>query len=163
MALNSSIPVEFVNPFIGAVVDTFATMADCSVRRGAPVLKKNGMVLYPISGVIGLSSSTIVGTVVLTMSEEVALHCASVMLMDTYTKVNNDVIDAVGELTNIVAGNAKAQLESYHMSLSMPNVLLGAKTEIIFPKDSKPITIPFETDYGGIAVEVGFASSSPGS
>ncbi|MGL4944066.1 MAG: chemotaxis protein CheX [Thermoguttaceae bacterium] len=160
MSLTSSIPVEFVNPFIGAVVETFATMADCAVRRGAPVLKQNGIVLHPVSGVIGLSSKDVVGTVVLTMSEAVALHCASVMLMSTYTVIDADVIDAVGELTNIVAGNAKAQLESYHMSLSMPNVLLGAQTEIVFPKDSRPITIPFETQYGGIAVEVGFAGSS---
>lgn len=154
---SSSMPVEFINPFIGAVAETFSTMANCPVRRCPPVLKQNGVALYAISGVIGLTSTEICGTVVLTMSDALALHCAGVMLAKTYTEINEEVIDAVGELTNIIAGNAKAQLESYHMSLSMPNVLLGPRTEIVFPRDSRPITIPFETDFGGIAVEVGFA------
>ena len=151
--------VEFINPFISAVSMTFETMASISVKRLSPVLKKNPQTLHPISGIIGLSGS-VVGTVILTMSEPVAIKAASVMLMDELHEINEDVLDAVGELTNIVAGSAKNQLEEFKLSLSLPNVISGSNAEVRFPDESQPITIPFETDFGPLAIEVGFSEKT---
>jgi len=151
----SVVRVEFINPFVSAVSKTFETMVDLKVTRAAPTLKENQRTLYPVSGIIGLSGS-IVGTVILTMSEPLALKVASVMLMDDLKTVNSDVLDAVGELTNMIAGNAKAQLEEYKLSLSLPNIIYGAGTEVRFPEHSQPITIPFESEFGHFAIDVGF-------
>ena len=147
--------VEFINPFIIAVSKTLETMANCKVVREPPQVKKEKSALYPVSGIIGLSGA-VVGTVVLTMSEALALKCASVMLMEEYTEFNNDVFDAVGELTNVIAGNAKAQLEEYKLSLSLPNVIYGKEAELRFPERCQPISIPFQTDHGPMAIEIGF-------
>ena len=147
--------VEFINPFIIAVSKTFESMVGCKVVREPPQLKKEKSALYPVSGIIGLSG-TIVGTVALTMSEALALKCASTMLMEEYTEFNHDVFDAVGELTNVIAGNAKAQLEEYKLSLSLPNVIYGKAVELRFPERCQPISIPFQTEHGPMAVEVGF-------
>ena len=155
--MSLAVRVEFINPFIIAVTKTLETMVGCKVTRGAPQLKKNPQSLYPISGIIGLSG-VVAGTVVLTMSKELALKCASVMLMDEYNELNADVFDAVGELTNVVAGNAKAQLEEYKLSLSLPNVINGNETELHFPDSCQPITIPFTTEFGPLAVEIGFTA-----
>jgi len=152
----SPVRVEFINPFVSAVSKTFETMVNLKVTRSAPVLKENQRTLYPISGIIGLSGN-IVGTVILTMSEPLALKVASVMLMDDLKTVNPDVLDAIGELTNMVAGNAKSQLEEYKLSLSLPNVIYGADTEVYFPERSQPITIPFDSEAGPFAVDVGFS------
>jgi chemotaxis protein CheX len=149
--------VEFINPFIVAVTKTLETMVGCKVTRGAPALKKEPQTLFPISGIIGLSG-VVVGTVILTMSKELAIKSASVMLMEEFDDLNADVYDAVGELTNMIAGNAKAQLEEYKLSLSLPNIIKGEQSEIIFPEASQPITIPFQTEYGPLAVEIGFTS-----
>ena len=147
--------IEFINPFIIAVSKTLETMANCKVVREPPQIKKEKSALYPVSGIIGLSGA-IVGTVVLTMSEALALKCASAMLMEEYAEFNNDVFDAVGELTNVIAGNAKAQLEEYKLNLSLPNVIYGKEAELRFPERCQPISIPFQTDYGPMAIEVGF-------
>jgi chemotaxis protein CheX len=147
--------VEFINPFIIAVAKTLETMVGCKVVREPPQLKKEKAALYPISGIIGLSGA-IVGTVVLTMCEALALKCASAMLMEEYTEFNHDVFDAVGELTNVIAGNAKSQLEEYHLSLSLPNVIYGKDAELRFPERCQPISIPFRTDHGPMAIEIGF-------
>jgi len=152
----SGLRVEIINPFITAVLHTFDTMVQCKVERSAPVLKTNPQPLYPVSGIIGLTGQA-TGTVVVTMSTSLALRSASVMLMAEYTAIDADVLDAVGELTNIIAGHAKAQLEEYHLSLSMPNVIEGAGAIIHFPERSRPITIPFNTEWGPLAVELGFA------
>ncbi len=154
--MSSVIRVEFINPFITAVNKTFETMLGFSLRRSAPVLKQNPHALFPVTGIIGLSGS-IAGTVILTLSESVAVKAASVMLMEELTAINADVLDAVGELTNMIAGNAKAQLEEYKLSLSLPNVISGEGTEVRFPETSQPITIPFESDFGSLAIEIGFS------
>ncbi|MGL4593669.1 MAG: chemotaxis protein CheX [Thermoguttaceae bacterium] len=155
--MTSPVLVEYINPFIIAVTKTLETMVGCKVTRQTPILKQNPQTLYPISGIIGLSGS-VVGTVVLTMSRELALKCASAMLMEECTELNADVFDAVGELTNVVAGNAKAQMEEYKLSLSLPNVINGEATELRFPENCQPITIPFLTDIGALAVEIGFSA-----
>ncbi|MGL6195004.1 MAG: chemotaxis protein CheX [Thermoguttaceae bacterium] len=147
--------VEIINPFISAVDKTFETMVNVKVHRLNPFLKENPRTLYPISGIIGLSGK-IAGTVILTMSESFALKSASEMLMTEMNSVDGDVLDAVGELTNMIAGNAKAHLEAFQLSLSLPNVIYGQGTEVRFPERSQPITIPFESDFGPLAVEIGF-------
>jgi chemotaxis protein CheX len=155
------IRVEFINPFIIAVTKTFETMAQCKVIREAPMLKKDMTTLFPVSGIIGLSGR-LAGTVVLTMSEELAIKGASAMLMTEMKAVDADVMDAVGELTNMIAGSAKAQLEEYNLKLSLPNVIYGRNTELRFPENSQPFTIPFRTEFGPMAVEVGFTSERTG-
>lgn len=153
----SGLRVELINPFISAVDQTFDMMVGCKVKRAAPSLKANPQALYPVSGIIGLTGVGVSGTVVLTMSTELALKSASAMLMMEYTAIDGDVLDAVGEITNMIAGQAKAQLEEYKLSLSLPNVIEGANTMIHFPDKSQPITIPFSTDWGPLAVEVGLS------
>jgi chemotaxis protein CheX len=153
--MSQSARVEFINPFVIAVSKTLETMVGCRVVREPPQIKKGHAALHPVSGIIGLSG-VIVGTVVLTMAESLALKCASAMLMEDYKELNSDVFDAIGELTNVIAGNAKAQLETYKLSLSLPNVIFGRDTELRFPERCQPISIPFRTDYGPMAIEMGF-------
>ncbi len=45
----------------------------------------------------------------------------------------------------MVAGGAKAELEQYHLSVTLPNVVIGDNHEICLPHDAAPFHIPFET------------------
>jgi len=148
--------VEYINPFIASLNNTFLTMLQCEVRRGEISLKDDSSPKYEISGIIGLSGKAI-GTVVLSLSEAVALKAASTMLLSERTEIDADVVDAVGELTNMVAGGAKAELEEYEMMVSLPNVVTGRDHNIRFPSDVAPICVPFQTQWGPLSVEVGFA------
>ncbi len=145
---------EHINPFLRSLVNTFSTMLNCEARRGEIVLSNTEDRHYPVSGVIGLSGKA-VGTVVINLSEEVALKAASAMLMTELTSLDDDVLDAVGELANMVAGQAKAELEEYELSVSLPNVITGENHEIRFPSDIKTICVPFDTDFGPLQLEVG--------
>lgn len=147
--------VEYINPFITSLCNAFRTMLECEVHRGSICLKNDQSPRYTVSGVVGLSGNA-VGTVVLSLSEQVALKAASVMLMAEATSIDADVIDAVGELTNMVAGAAKAELEEYHLMVSLPNVVTGVNHEIRFPSNVRPICVPFSSDWGPLALEVGF-------
>ena len=148
--------VEYINPFIRSVGTTFMTMLGCEVRRGPIGVKTSASPNYDISGIIGLSGKAI-GTVVLSLSENMALKAASTMLMGEMTEINADVVDAVGELANVVAGAAKAELEQYQLTASLPSVITGRNHSVRFPSNVTPISIPFETDWGPLALEIGFA------
>lgn len=147
--------VEYINPFVSSLRHTFHTMLSCEAHRGTIVLKKDNRSRHHISGVIGLSGKA-VGTVVVSFSESVALKAASTMLLTEFTEINDDVLDAVGELTNIVAGGAKVELEEYALMSSLPNVITGSGHEVHFPSDVTPVSIPFDTDWGPLTLEVGF-------
>ncbi len=147
---------EYINPFISSLTNAFRTMLGCEVRRGKVSVRKDRVPLHEVSGVIGLSGKA-VGMVVLSLSESVALKAASTLLMYEAREVDDDVADAVGELTNMVAGGAKAQLAEFQLSVSLPNVITGRGHEIRFPSRVTPICVPFDSDWGSLAVEVGFA------
>ncbi len=145
---------EHINPFLNSLANTFKTMLACEIHRGELHLKDSDSPSYSISGVIGLSGKA-VGTVVINLSEVVAIKAASAMLMTELTEVNEDVLDAVGEIANMVAGGAKAELEEYQLSVSLPNVVVGDPHEIHFPSNTTPICVPYDSDWGPLKLEVG--------
>ena len=145
---------EYINPFIASVRNTFQTMLSSEAQRGTPYLRTAAESDFCVSGVIGLSGDA-AGTIVLNMSQEVALGIASALLMDQFTELTADVIDAVGELTNVIAGAAKSKLEEFHLGVSLPNVVTGGAHTIHFPKEIAPICVPFTTIWGPLVLEVG--------
>ena len=148
---------EYINPFLQATKNAFQTMLECPLERGQVGLLDPAQKSFDICGVIGLSGKAI-GTVVLNLSTDVALKATSKLLMADATEVNSDVFDAVGELTNMVAGGAKAQLEQLELSISLPTVISGSSHEIHFPSNVTPISIPFSSPWGPLSVDVGLAS-----
>jgi chemotaxis protein CheX len=146
--------VEYINPFLSAAVSVFNTMLGTQLTRGEPFLKNGTQPNHEVSGIIGLSGKA-KGMVVLSMSREAALGTAGTMLETQPKEINADVSDAVGELTNMIAGVAKAQLEHLEMSVGLPTVITGKAHCIDFPKNTMPICIPFDCKWGAVAVEVG--------
>lgn len=153
---DNAIKIDYINPVIGSLENTFGTTLGVQIQRTGLELMENNQALQPVSGLIGVSGKA-VGTIVLSLSTNVAIQAAKTMLFDdTINEVNDDVMDAVGELTNMVTGGAKAKLESFHLSMSLPNVLFGSNCRLHFPQNSYPIAIPFKCDWGPLALQVGF-------
>jgi chemotaxis protein CheX len=146
---------EYINPFVNSTTKAFHTMLSCDLTRGSIYLHDGDRPIHEVSGMIGLSGVA-QGMVVLSMTTEVALKVASTMLMMDVSEVNADVIDAVGELTNVVAGSAKADLEKLKLSIGLPNVVVGRDYQVCFPTNAKPIVIPFESQWGPVTITVGF-------
>ena len=150
--------VEHINPFLTALSNTFSTMLAAEAHRGDLTLGDPKTRHFPISGLIGLSGKAS-GMVVINLSTEVALKAASAMLMEEKVEVDEEVVDAVGELANVIAGQAKTELQQYELSVSLPNVIIGEDHEIRFPSATPPLVVPFKTDFGPLRLEVGFEAS----
>ena len=102
--------VEYINPFISATTNVFDTMVGTELHRGVPSLKDGYQPSHEVSAVIGLSGKA-KGTVVLSVDREVAIQVAAALLQEQPAGLNADVADAMGEMANMIAGQAKAQLE----------------------------------------------------
>ncbi|MCC7475096.1 MAG: chemotaxis protein CheX [Pirellulales bacterium] len=151
---------ELVNPFLGATSSVFQTMLGCELSRGEPSLKQSHSPEYEVSGLIGLTGKC-QGMVVVSLGRDTAIKVAETMLGEAPPELNRDVIDAVGEVTNMIAGAAKAQLAQYQLSVGLPSVICGKNHSIGFPSNSTPISLPFESSIGPVCVEVGITEVDP--
>ena len=144
--------VEYINPFIDSTTSVFATMLNSKLVRSNLYIKRECTAEHEISGVIGLQGS-MAGTVVLRLNRPTALAAAEIMIGEPQTEVNADVKDAVGELANMVAGGAKAQLGGLNMNLTIPTVVTGTFA-IEFPSQLPPICVEFQSNWGPLTIEV---------
>lgn len=140
---------EYINPFILSTIDVFDTMAGCSLSRGNPFLKEGTQPEHEITGIIGYTGHA-EGCVVISLSLQLALKAASVMLDREANVVDQDVVDTVGELANMIAGQAKKHLESLELRVSLPTVMTGKSHSIGYPRGVVPICIPFTSTWGAI-------------
>lgn len=151
----ATMKVEFINPFIASSIHVFRTMFSTELIRGQIYLRKPDNSHAGVSGVIGLSGEAI-GTVAIIVNNETAIKITERFLGMEIGTVNEDVVDCMGEVVNMVAGNAKAKLEQYKLSLSLPSIVRGDDHLIEFPKEIVPICVPFTSDIGSLLLQVGF-------
>jgi chemotaxis protein CheX len=145
---------ETINPFLLATMSVFSRMLGLELVREKPFVRGAFAPQHDVTGIIGLSGTSS-GTVAVSMPREMALAVTEILLGERPTEVNAQVVDAVGELTNMIAGAAKARLEAMSLSLGLPTVLVGKGSAIAFPSRATPISIPFSSTLGPIVVEVG--------
>jgi chemotaxis protein CheX len=146
---------EYINPFLDASINLFREFLRFNLKNSAPYINHDNQDLNEVSAIIGLTGD-IVGAVVLSFTRDTAIAMASRFSGKSYIALTNEVIDAVGELVNIIAGNAKKDLGDYRTEISLPGVITGAKYKINWPQGIPIITIPFESEAGAFSVNVSF-------
>ena len=145
--------VTFVNPFLKATNETFKTMMGIEPEMGKPVLKNMSEPRYDVSGVIGLSGEA-QGTIAISFSKITALRVVSKMLGVELKIVNSDLTDGVGEIANIIAGYSKQYFTDYKISISLPNVIIGSRHELVSPTSVNAIVVPYTCELGDFALEI---------
>jgi chemotaxis protein CheX len=115
-----------VESLIRSTREVFSTMLGAELTTGdvsvaAASEPNDGVVSF-----IGIAGSW-AGTGSLTCSPEMACRVCAAMLMTEPPAVNEDVLDAVAELTNMIIGSVKTdlELELGPLGLSVPTVIFG--------------------------------------
>jgi chemotaxis protein CheX len=147
------VKAKYVNPFLAASVNLFGEYLGIKVTSASPYLLKDPQDLFEVSGIIGLAGET-TGAVVLSFPRETAMAVVGRLSGKTYLGLTNEVLDGVGELVNIIAGNAKKDLEEFRIVISLPGVIVGTSYRIKWPDGIPVIAIPFESDLGRFSVNV---------
>jgi chemotaxis protein CheX len=146
--------VKYINPFINGTLEVLKKMAFIDAVPGKPYLKKDEFAHGDVSGIIGITGDAI-GSLSLSFSEECICGIVSNMLGEEYHSVNADILDAVGEITNMVSGASRTQLEKMGMSVfaAIPTVIHGKNHTITHILKSPSIVLPFSTRIGKFVVD----------
>jgi chemotaxis protein CheX len=131
----------------------FQSFLGLKVAAGKPFLREDPQELEEVSGMIGLAGET-AGAVVLSFSRETAIKMVSKMGGKEYRVLGKEVLDGVGELVNIIAGNAKKDLSDFKIAISLPGVITGKAYQIHWPEGIPVVAIPFESEAGKFTVNV---------
>jgi chemotaxis protein CheX len=142
----------YINPFVNAVIRLFQTMMTLPVNAGSPALNQDAKPRHDVCGVIDVSGE-VNGRVVVSMPEPLAITLASELLGDTIETLDEDCIDAVGEIANMIAGNAKTDFPGGANAISVPQVVVG-REKVAYPSATPVINIPCETDEGPLDIDV---------
>ena len=145
---------EVIAAFRSSTASVFQTMLGIEVLGGDVEPTDKMLARHGVSGVIGLTGG-MCGDVIVSFDDRVAMLATGALLGDSPTELNDDVVDAVGELTNMIAGAAKGALEQYNMSLALPTVIIGCGHRIGFRSGICPVTIPFQSEWGSFSIELG--------
>jgi len=149
--------VRYINPFIESTIHVLKTMAFTTVSVGKPYLKKDAVAKGDVSGVIGLIGD-VKGSISVSFKEACILPIVSNMFGEALTELNDEVKDAVGEISNMISGQARQKLEliGRNLKASIPIVIMGKAHTISHMTKDKIIAIPFITEKGEFTIEVSF-------
>jgi len=149
------VDIQLINPFINATLKVLETMAFVKAKAGKPFLKKDNTARGDVSGIIGFTGETN-GTVSVSFDESCILKIVSSMFGEEITEINSEITDAVGEITNMISGQARQKLEEvgriFHGAI--PTVVTGKNHQLISMSTGPKIAIPFDMDAGSFTIEV---------
>lgn len=108
-----------------------------------------------IHSFVGLAGSW-VGTGSISCTSAFACKISSQFLMAEYTSVNEDVLDAIAEITNMIIGNVKTFLEVDlgPMGLSIPTVIFGRNFASRTVGTFEWTVVPFELEGERIHIQI---------
>ncbi len=147
--------VKLVNPFLEATVNVLKTMAFTEVIAGKPFLKEGKEARGDITGIISFSGDA-TGSLSITFTEECIVKIVSSMFGEEVGGINEEVRDAVGELTNMISGDARRKLQQhgYAIRAAIPTVVSGKNHVIKHIHTGPCIALPFKTASGDFTVEI---------
>ena len=120
-----------VKAFVGAAIETLNTMAMLELETGeiSQVQALENTLDY--TATMGLCGEK-EGLLVLSLESSLARQVVAAMLGEDESEIDGDLLDGVGELTNMIAGSAKTELgkAGYHFNLSIPAVIEGEKNVV---------------------------------
>lgn len=148
---------SLAKPFIKATKDVLKAMASLDVAAGAPFVKKDNIARGDVSAVIGVTGDKN-GTFSISFDRKTAVHIVKQMLGDAIEDIITDVQDAVGEITNMISGQARVGLVELGLKLqgSTPSVIMGDNHTIAHMTSVQAIAIPFTCEAGTFTLEFCF-------
>lgn len=147
--------VKIINPFIEATLHVLSSMAFTKASAGKPYLKKDTVAKGDVTGIVGLIGEAS-GTISVSFTEECILAIVSNMFGEEMKTINDEVKDAVGEILNIVSGQARKKLETTGKLLkgAIPTVIAGKDHTITHITKQPIVAVPFETENGAFTIEI---------
>ena len=143
---------EFLTQHVVSVFETMLSLrTTLSTKTGLPFSAER------VTGTAGFGGDNVNGTLYLHLSAATAARFAGAMLQLPSEEIpENEINDAVGEVTNMLIGGLKSWLTNCGApcAMSTPAIIRGTSFAIETPSDVKSRVLAFESEAGIVAVEI---------
>jgi CheY-specific phosphatase CheX/CheY-like chemotaxis protein len=150
-----AVDVRVINAVIKATMSVLGQFGVSSVKmeKAGPKAPQEPL-LGEVSSIVDINSAAFQGFLTISFDKGSYLEVVSSMLMEEQTDITPDNSDAVGEINNIIFGNAKAEISNFGVQMTVPKVVLGQNKTIPCPTGSAGMLIPFTTTRGKFYITV---------
>ena len=149
------VKTALIDELVKATEEVFETMVWTKLTTGSPI---EGDALRSRSNVVGLVGfgGTLSGLVALYSTLDAAEEIAGWMLGVTAAEVNGLMADAIGEVTNMIAGSFRLKLaeRGETLAISIPSVTVGSDFYTKYSSDARRVMCPFKMGDKEICVEL---------
>ncbi len=146
---------EMIKKLVEATNEVFETMVFRRLESGVPI---EGDALRPRSNVVGTVgfAGSRSGLVAFYSTMDTANSIASSMLGIDPAQLNGEMADAIGEITNMIAGSFRTKMakEGDVWAISIPTVTVGSDFYTKYVTDVRRILCPFRMEDEEIFVEL---------
>ncbi len=150
--------MEFVHKIQAATEEIFATMIFLDLTAGEQIDQKVEELGCYVSAMIGLSGgfNAILG---LHCPAAVGMAIGGAMLGIDPEEVDEDTKDALGEITNMLAGGLKESFatEGIDLFLAIPTTISGNSYKISAPSGSNRVLVPFAIEAGRFYIDLKYS------
>lgn len=147
---------KLLGPFTEATVLTMREMAGIEIAVRSVYQKTGYRMFGDISAVLGLLGKA-EGSLVISFPERTAQAFVGRILASVDAAPGPSIVrDCIGELSNVIAGQARGLLadSAYQFSLSIPTVISGANHEIRHKPGAPCLVVAFGCDLGEFALQL---------
>lgn len=154
-AIKYAVDVRVINAVIKATMNVLGQfgVSDVKMEKAGPKSPHDPL-LGEVSSIVDIKSAAFQGFLCVSFDKASYLEVVSTMLMEEQTDLTPDNQDAVGEINNIIFGNAKSEISNFGVALTVPRVMIGANQVIPCDKGSAGMMIPFSTSKGKFYITV---------
>jgi chemotaxis protein CheX len=156
MSVNEKeLDVTMVNPFLGAAGEVFKSLFKCELVKDQITIKKDPSASNDIAIIIGVTGDVYTGVVVYSMKKYTALKLVNFLDSTINGEKDQSFSDALGEIANIISGNAMGVFTAQGISLNIttPSVIIGKAFEIHL-LDQTTISAEMQSPFGVLEINV---------
>jgi chemotaxis protein CheX len=146
--------VSYLNPFLSATIDIFrGSFGLTPVNGEVYICKETYTHRWDISAVMVLKGQ-VLGVVAIRLTRLLGdkLLSLSGVTYNSAAEREEMINGLVGELMNMISGNAATRLAQYQVEISVPIVVQGKNHSIAWPSQTPIVAIPFSTAAGPFEV-----------
>jgi chemotaxis protein CheX len=147
---------EVIEETCNGVYETFTNMLSLKPKPKAYKILESYVPEADISGFVHLKDALIEGTLMVSFPKQTIFSMLKTIYGREFEDIDKSVTAGVGELTNIVFGIFKKNLNEsgFNFQMCIPSVIVGAQHSVDVVMPNKTLVVPFDTDAGSFTVTV---------
>jgi chemotaxis protein CheX len=129
---------DYINPFLEAAGKVFQQVLNVELRMGKVIVKENPGPSHDVVIMIGITGS-ITGEVVYSMSYDMVSKISEILMPGISAKeIENEYKDIVGELANMITGNALILFDKSGklINITTPTIISGENFTVTLMKQT---------------------------